>query len=152
MLGLDFHDGFSPKGCRFSIDGPAITAAAGTQMLEIDYEAHLRNLTIVSGGAGTVGVGGYFTAGGHGALSSTYGLAADQVYEIEMVTPGGEIVTVNECQNTDLFWAMRGVSCWMLNFEFSNTHNRVVAQPSVSLHLLRLEHFPLPRSLARLDS
>lgn len=121
MLGLDFHDGFSPKGCPFSIDGPAITAAAGTQMLEIDYEAHLRNLTIVSGGAGTVGVGGYLTGGGHGALSSTYGLGADQVYEIEMVTPGGDIVTVNECQNTDLFWAMRGVSYWMLNLRFSNT-------------------------------
>jgi FAD/FMN-containing dehydrogenase len=121
MLGLDFHDGFSPKGCDFSIDGPAVTAAAGTQMLEIDYEAHLRNLTIVSGGAGTVGVGGYLTGGGHGALSSTYGLGADQVYEIEMVTPGGDIVTVNECQNTDLFWAMRGVSYWMLNLRFSNT-------------------------------
>jgi FAD/FMN-containing dehydrogenase len=121
MLGLDFHDGFSPQGCDFSIDGPAVTAAAGTQMLEIDYEAHLRNLTIVSGGAGTVGVGGYLTGGGHGALSSTYGLGADQVYEIEMVTPGGDIVTVNECQNTDLFWAMRGVSYWMLNLRFSNT-------------------------------
>jgi FAD/FMN-containing dehydrogenase len=121
MLGLDFHDSFSPKGCDFSIDGPAVTAAAGTQMLEIDYEAHLRNLTIVSGGAGTVGVGGYLTGGGHGALSSTYGLGADQVYEIEMVTPGGDIVTVNECQNTDLFWAMRGVSYWMLNLRFSNT-------------------------------
>jgi FAD/FMN-containing dehydrogenase len=90
-------------------------------MLEIDYEAHLRNLTIVSGGAGTVGVGGYLTGGGHGALSSTYGLGADQVYEIEMVTPGGDIVTVNECQNTDLFWAMRGVSYWMLNLRSSNT-------------------------------
>jgi FAD/FMN-containing dehydrogenase len=121
MLGLDFHDGFSPQGCHFSIDGPAISAAAGTRMLEIDYEAHLRNLTIVSGGAGTVGVGGYLTGGGHGALSSTYGLGADQVYEIEMVTPGGDIVTVNECQNTDLFWAMRGVSYWMLNLRSSNT-------------------------------
>jgi hypothetical protein len=74
MLGLDFHEGFSPKGCPFSIDGPAITAAAGTQM-----------------------------------------------YEIEMVTPGGDIVTVNECQNTDLFWAMRGVSYWMFNLRVSNT-------------------------------
>lgn len=109
MRGLSFHDGFKPKGCRFSIDGAAITAAAGTQMLELDKEAHLRNLTIVSGGAGTVGVGGFLTGGGHGALSSTYGLGADQVLEIEMVTPGGEILTANECQNQDLFWAMRGV-------------------------------------------
>jgi hypothetical protein len=110
ISGLSFQDGFQPKGCRFTIDGPAVTTAAGTQMLEIDYEAHLRNLTIVSGGAGTVGVGGYLTGGGHAALSSTYGMGADQVLEMEVVTPGGAILTINECQNTDLFWAMRGVS------------------------------------------
>ena len=79
MQGLDSHDGFSPKGCqpRFSIGGPAITAGAGSQMLELNYEAHLRNLTIVSGGSSSVGVGGCFTGGGQGALSSTYGLGAD---------------------------------------------------------------------------
>jgi FAD/FMN-containing dehydrogenase len=79
-------------------------------MLEIDYQASLRNLTIVSGGAGTVGPGGYLTGGGHGALSSTYGLAADQVLEIEVLTPGGQILTINECQHKSLFWAMRGAS------------------------------------------
>jgi hypothetical protein len=79
-------------------------------MLELNREAAARNLTIVSGGAGTVGVGGYLTGGGHAALSSTYGLAADQVLEIEMVTPNGKVVTANECQHRDLFWAMRGVS------------------------------------------
>jgi FAD/FMN-containing dehydrogenase len=84
-------------------------------MLELNYEAHLRNLTIVSGGSSSVGVGGYFTGGGQGALSSTYGLGADQVLEIEMVTPSGEVLVVNECQNTDLFWAMRGVS-WTFDY------------------------------------
>ncbi|KAL5319321.1 hypothetical protein ACEPPN_012372 [Leptodophora sp. 'Broadleaf-Isolate-01'] len=108
MKGLSFHDGFKPEGCKKSIEGNAITAAAGTQMLELDEQAHLRNLTIVSGGAGTVGVGGYLTGGGHGALSSTYGMAADQVLEMKVVTPGGDIQTINECQNRDLFWAMRG--------------------------------------------
>lgn len=80
------------------------------QMIEIDEAASLRNLTIVGGNAGTVGVGGYMTGGGHSAISSTFGMGADQVLEIEMVTPGGDIVTANECQNQDLFWAMRGVS------------------------------------------
>lgn len=79
-------------------------------MGEIDEQAHLRNLTVTSGGAQTVGVGGYLTGGGHAALSSTYGMAADQVLEMEIVTQRGDILTINECQNTDLFWAMRGVS------------------------------------------
>ncbi len=108
MQGISFHDSFKPKGCKNSIDTDAITAAAGSQMLEINAQAALRNLTIVSGGAGTVGIGGYLTGGGHAALSSTYGLAADQVLEISMVTPSGDILTANECQNSDLFWAMRG--------------------------------------------
>lgn len=109
MRGLKFHNGFTPKGCSYSIDTTAVTAAAGTQMLELDYQAQQRNLTIVGGGAGTVGVGGYITGGGHSYFSTAYGMAADQVLEIQMVTPGGDIVTVNECQNQDLFWAMRGV-------------------------------------------
>lgn len=78
-------------------------------MLELDEQAHLRNLTIVGGGAGTVGIVGYLTGGGHSALSSTYGLGVDQILEIEMVSPGSEILTTNECQHTDLFWATRGV-------------------------------------------
>jgi FAD/FMN-containing dehydrogenase len=110
MQGISFHDGFKPQGCKDTINTAAITAAAGVQMLELDYEASLRNLTIISGGAGTVGLGGYLTGGGHAALSLTYGLAADQVLEVEMVTPGGNILTVNECQHKSLFWAMRGVS------------------------------------------
>jgi FAD/FMN-containing dehydrogenase len=120
MKGLTFHNGFSPKGCSFSIDTPAVTAAAGTQMLEIDEQAQLINLTIVGGGAATVGVGGYLTGGGYSALSATFGMAADQVLEIEMVTPGGDVVTVNECQNTDLFWAMRGVSPCLSVRELAN--------------------------------
>lgn len=110
MQGLSFHDGFTPKGCREHIDGAAVTAAAGMQMLEIDREASIRNLVVVGGGSGSVGVGGFLTGGGHGAFSHLYGLAADQVLEIEMVTPEGKILTANECQNRDLFWAMRGVS------------------------------------------
>ena len=43
-------------------------------------------------------------------LAARYGLGADNVLEMDMVTPGGELLTINEDQNRDLFWAMRGVS------------------------------------------
>ncbi|RKP04460.1 hypothetical protein THASP1DRAFT_21097, partial [Thamnocephalis sphaerospora] len=56
----------------------------------------------------TVSTGGYITGGGHSILSAKFGLAADQVVEMEVVTPKGELLILNECQNTDLFWAMRG--------------------------------------------
>jgi FAD/FMN-containing dehydrogenase len=79
-------------------------------MTDINLAASLKNLTIISGGEASVAYGGYMTGAGHGALSATYGLAADQALELEIVTPGGNIVIANECQNQDLFWAMRGVS------------------------------------------
>ncbi|KFZ14095.1 hypothetical protein V502_06248 [Pseudogymnoascus sp. VKM F-4520 (FW-2644)] len=108
--GLEFFDvnEFTPKRCRVPIDKHVITIGAGTQMLEIDEQASLRNLTIVGGGAGSVGIGGYLTGGGHSAISLTFGLAADQVVEMEVVTASGNVVTANACQNEDLFWAMRG--------------------------------------------
>jgi len=65
---------------------------------------------MIGGGGEYVGMGGYITGGGHGVLSPRYGLAADRVLEVEMVTPNGDIIVANECQNKDLFWAVRGVS------------------------------------------
>lgn len=79
-------------------------------MAQLNAAAAERNLTIISGGEGSVNYGGYSSGAGHGALSPTYGLAADQILELEVVTPGGDIVRANECQNKDLFWALRGVS------------------------------------------
>lgn len=111
LRGIDFHkNGFQPKGCSKSIDGAAITIAAGEVFGDINAAASLQGLTVVSGGESTVGLGGYLTGGGHGALGPTYGMGADQALEIEMVTPRGNIIVANECQNRDLFWATRGVS------------------------------------------
>lgn len=63
---------------------------------------------VVSGAFPTVSLGGFLSNGGHGGLSAKYGLGADMVQEIELITPQGEIITANECQNQDYFWAMRG--------------------------------------------
>lgn len=86
----------------------AITVGAGVPMIDINIAAAAQNLTIVSGGAATVGLGGYLSGGGHGAISHIFGLAADNVLEMEVVTPDGKFVTANECLNSDLFWALRG--------------------------------------------
>ncbi|KAJ5697725.1 hypothetical protein N7488_011409 [Penicillium malachiteum] len=46
--------------------------------------------------------------GGHGLLSSHYGLASDQLYQVTIITPDGKRHVANSVQNTDLFWAVRG--------------------------------------------
>ena len=79
-------------------------------MGELNQIANASGLTIVSGGQHGVGYGGFAGAGGHSALGPTFGMAADNIFELEVVTPSGDILTVNECENQDLFWALRGVS------------------------------------------
>ncbi|KFA74436.1 hypothetical protein S40288_08916 [Stachybotrys chartarum IBT 40288] len=64
--------------------------------------------SVISGQDGTVGLGGFIGGGGHGPLSSHYGLAADQVLQATVVTTEGEILIANEAQNQDLLWAIRG--------------------------------------------
>ncbi|KAI4117113.1 MAG: hypothetical protein LQ345_002587 [Seirophora villosa] len=46
--------------------------------------------------------------GGFGRYQGFYGLIADNILEMTVVTAGGSIVTVNDRQNAHLFWAMRG--------------------------------------------
>ncbi|KAK3299588.1 uncharacterized protein B0H64DRAFT_389082 [Chaetomium fimeti] len=110
LRGVKVHDSFRPSCCKAGVNATAhaVTAGAGMQMWDLYSALDPLNLTIVGGGGKTVSLGGYLTGGGHSLLSSWYGLAADQVLEMELVTPNGEIVIANECKNKDLFWAMRG--------------------------------------------
>jgi FAD/FMN-containing dehydrogenase len=110
MKGIQIHDkGFVPNHCSNVIDGVAITAGGGTQMMDAYRETAAINHTVVGGGGRTVALGGFLTGAGHSILSPHYGLATDQVLEMDIVTPKGQHLVLNECQNTDLFWAMRGV-------------------------------------------
>jgi hypothetical protein len=63
---------------------------------------------VVSGGAYDVGLGGFIQGGGHGPLSSHYGLAADQLLQARIITTNGTILVANSEQNQDLLWALRG--------------------------------------------
>jgi FAD/FMN-containing dehydrogenase len=66
------------------------------------------NRTVVGGEDATVGLGGLIQNGGHGLLSSHYGLASDQVYQVTVITPNGKRLVANDVQNQDIFWAVRG--------------------------------------------
>lgn len=78
-------------------------------MGEIYAGAAAYNMTIVGGADPNVGLGGFLTGGGHSPIGSKYGLGADNVLEVATVTPSGDIMISNECQNSDLFWAIKGV-------------------------------------------
>jgi FAD/FMN-containing dehydrogenase len=60
------------------------------------------------GSSPDVGVVGYTLGGGMGWLARKYGLSADSVIAIELVTAEGEILQVSQEHNRDLFWGLRG--------------------------------------------
>jgi hypothetical protein len=90
-------------------NGKAVKMGAGVQGFEVSKAAFDQGLQVVTGSCPTVGVaGGYSQGGGHSALTSLHGMAADQVLEWEVITAGGEHVFATRDQNTDLYWALSG--------------------------------------------
>ncbi|OXM51948.1 FAD-binding oxidoreductase [Amycolatopsis alba] len=95
MAGIRIEDGIArvDAGVRW---GAVVEAAAG------------HGLAPLSGSFPGVGVVGYTLGGGFSLLGRKYGLAADQVTAIEVVTADGELRRATPDTEQDLFWALRG--------------------------------------------
>lgn len=92
-------------------DGSAATVGAGVQGRELYRQAFAQDpkVVIVGGECPTVGWGGgYIQGGGHGPLTTIYGMGADNILSFDAITASGEYVTANAEQNPDLFWALKG--------------------------------------------
>jgi FAD/FMN-containing dehydrogenase len=86
-----------------------MTVGAGVGWQEVYEWAETLGITAIGGYHQTVGAsGGWLTGGGHSILSPVYGLGVDRVVQIKVVTPDGVHRVANECQNSNLFWALRG--------------------------------------------
>jgi hypothetical protein len=108
---MEYHPGsFKLAGSRKIIKGDFMIAGSGCQAYNVQTTANKHGRVFTSGGSKNVGLGGFVTGGGHSALSPHFGLGADNVIQMEVVTPDGKIMVVNEDQNPELFWALRGVS------------------------------------------
>lgn len=89
--------------------GKAMKMGAGVQGFEAHAAADAQGFTVVGGECPSVGLaGGYTQGGGHSALSSRYGLAADQTLEWEVVDGTGKYHKATRTENSDLFWALSG--------------------------------------------
>jgi FAD/FMN-containing dehydrogenase len=65
-------------------------------------------VAISAGRCPSVAIGGLVLGGGFGFSSRHLGLTSDALVETDVVTADGRILTCNERQNADLFWACRG--------------------------------------------
>ncbi|KAK1140329.1 hypothetical protein N8T08_010465 [Aspergillus melleus] len=85
-----------------------VVCGSGNNWGTVYTAVHNMNRTVVGGEDATVGLGGLIQNGGHGLLSSHYGLASDQVFQVTVVTTDGQRLVANDVQNQDIFWAVRG--------------------------------------------
>lgn len=89
--------------------GKAVSLGAGVQGYDIMAATRGKGYIVVGGECPTVGpAGGYTQGGGHSAISSSFGLSADNVLEWEVVTADGKVLNASRTQNSDLYWALSG--------------------------------------------
>jgi FAD/FMN-containing dehydrogenase len=70
--------------------------------------AHVYGLASLAGSAPHVGVVGYTLGGGFGYLGRKYGLNSSSAVAADIVTAEGKILHVNDHENPELFWALKG--------------------------------------------
>ncbi|KAH9905749.1 hypothetical protein F4778DRAFT_779140 [Xylariomycetidae sp. FL2044] len=100
---------FLPSYTMGKYSGMAVRLGAGVEAWEVSNLMADHNITVVAAGCNTVGgLGGWMSHGGHTTITSTFGLGADQVLSLDVVTADGVFLTADPFTNPDLFWAMRG--------------------------------------------
>ena len=92
------------------VDPSARTARAGGGVVWSEFNAATaaHGLATTGGLVSTTGIAGLTLGGGLGWLMPKYGLAADNLVSVELVSAAGEVLQVSEESDPDLFWALRG--------------------------------------------
>ncbi len=92
------------------VDLASGTARIGTGARLIDVYSRLaqQGVSIPAGSCPSVGIGGLTLGGGLGLASRKHSLTIDSLAALDVVTAAGRVVTCNEHDNPDLFWASRG--------------------------------------------
>ncbi|CAJ2513859.1 Uu.00g019780.m01.CDS01 [Anthostomella pinea] len=122
MQDISYAETFTPEGCSTERENVGIIGAGVEAATAYTFFAD-KKMHVTVGAVASVGIaGGFGQGGGHGALGPSYGLMVDQAIEFDVVTADGELQTINECTDSDLFWAMRGgggsTYAVLLNYKF----------------------------------
>lgn len=81
---------------------------AGATWGGFDRAAQEHGLATTGGRVSTTGVAGLTLGGGSGWLERRHGLACDNLVSVDLVTADGHLVTADDQQHPDLFWALHG--------------------------------------------
>jgi FAD/FMN-containing dehydrogenase len=84
------------------------TAQGGATAGEYTVAAARHGFATPFGDSASVGLGGLTLGGGIGWLARKHGMTIDSLLSIDLVTADGELRTITEASDPDLFWAVRG--------------------------------------------
>src|SRR5512132_1808716 len=96
------------KGITVDPERATATAEGGVTWGELNTAAAEHGLAVTGGAVSSTGIAGLTLGGGLGWLMAKYGLAADNLLAVELVTATGEVLQVDDASHPDLFWALRG--------------------------------------------
>ena len=96
------------KGIQVDPDARTVRAEGGVLWGELNDATATHGLAVTGGAISTTGIAGLTLGGGLGWLMARYGLAADNLVSVELVTADGAITEVSEESDADLLWALRG--------------------------------------------
>jgi FAD/FMN-containing dehydrogenase len=96
------------KGIAIDTDRATATVEGGVLWGELNDAAAKHGLAVTGGAVSGTGVAGYTLGGGLGWLMAKYGLAADNLLAVELVTAEGDVLRADAASHADLFWALRG--------------------------------------------
>ena len=85
-----------------------VMIAGGARAVDVTAVTDPAGLAVVAGSASSVGMAGLTLGGGYGPLIGRFGLALDNMFAAQVVLADGRIVSADEENNADLFWALRG--------------------------------------------
>ena len=96
------------RGVEIDAEKRIARVEAGVVWAEVSEAAAEHGLAALAGSSPDVGVVGYSLGGGISWLARRYGLAANSVTAVELVSADGELARTDADNESDLSWALRG--------------------------------------------
>jgi FAD/FMN-containing dehydrogenase len=96
------------RGVEIDAENRRARVEAGVLWLEVVESAAEHGLAALAGSSPDVGVVGYTVGGGLSWLARKFGIAANSVTAVEVVTADGRLVRADAENEPELFWALRG--------------------------------------------
>src|SRR5215472_749277 len=96
------------KEIRVNPAAQEVVAGAGVLWREFDQATEAHQLATTGGQVSHTGIAGLTLGGGLGYRMGKHGAACDNLLSVELVTAGGEVLTVSDEIHPELFWAIRG--------------------------------------------